>query len=88
MSQLYINVEKNHLNSCLFLMYVLNCSVVPSSAAPWTVAHQAPLSMRFSRQDYWSGFPFPPPGDLPNTEIEPVSLPLALPGKASSLKSH
>ena len=31
----------------------------------WTVAHQAPLSMRFLRQEYWSGLPFPPPGDLP-----------------------
>ena len=38
----------------------------------WTVAHQAPLSMRFSRQEYWSGLPFPPPGDLPNPEIKPV----------------
>ena len=33
---------------------------------PWVVAHQAPLSMRFSRQEYWSGLPFPSPGDLPN----------------------
>ena len=35
------------------------------------VACQAPLSMEFSRQEYWSGLPFPPPGDLPNPEIEP-----------------
>ena len=40
-------------------------SVVPDSATPWTVAHQAPLSMEFSRQEYWSGLPFPSPGDLP-----------------------
>ena len=40
---------------------------------PWTVAHQAPLSMGFSRQEYWSGLPFPSPGDLPNPEIEPRS---------------
>ena len=39
-----------------------------------TVAHQAPLSMGFSRQKYWSGLPCPPPGDLPNPEIEPVAL--------------
>ena len=39
---------------------------------PWTVAHQAPLSMRFSRQEYWSGFPFPSPGNLPNPWIEPA----------------
>ena len=40
---------------------------------PWTVAHQAPLSMGFSRQEYWSGLPFPSPGDLPNPGIEPRS---------------
>ena len=38
---------------------------------PWTVAHYAPLSMGFSRQEYWSGLPFPPPGDLPDPGIEP-----------------
>ena len=37
---------------------------------PWTVAHQAPQSMEFSRQDYWSGLPFPSPADLPNPGIE------------------
>ena len=42
-------------------------------ATPWTVAHQAPLSMEFSRQEYWSGVPFPSPEDLPNTGIEPGS---------------
>ena len=41
---------------------------------PWTVAHQAPLSMRFSSQEYWSGWPFPSPGDLPDPEIKPTSL--------------
>ena len=41
---------------------------------PWTVAHQDPLSMGFSRQEYWSGLPCPPPGDLPNSGTEPVSL--------------
>ena len=40
---------------------------------PWTVAHQVPLSMEFSRQDYWGGLPFPSPGDLPDPEIEPGS---------------
>ena len=39
----------------------------------WTVACQVPLSMRFSRQEYWSGLPFPPPGNLPNPGIEPTS---------------
>ena len=40
----------------------------------WTVAHQAPLSKEFSRQEYWSGLPFPSPGDLPNPGIKPVTL--------------
>ena len=39
-------------------------------ATPWTVAYQAPLSMGFSRQEYWSGLPFPSPGDLPDPGIE------------------
>ena len=42
-------------------------------ATPQTVAHQAPLSMGFSRQEYWSGLPFAPPGDLPHPGIEPTS---------------
>ena len=40
-------------------------------ATPWTVVHQAPLSVGFSRQEYWSGFPLPYPVDLPNPRIEP-----------------
>ena len=40
---------------------------------PWTVAHKAPLSMGFSRQEYWGGLPFPSSGDLPNLGIKPVS---------------
>ena len=40
---------------------------------PWTVAYKAPLSMGFSRQECWSGLPFPSPGDLPNSGIEPGS---------------
>ena len=43
-------------------------------ASPWTVACQAPLSMGFSRQEYWSRLSFPPPGDLPNPGIEPESF--------------
>ena len=51
-------------------------------ATPWTVARQAPLSMGFSRQEYWSGLPCPPPGDLPDPGIKPESLAsLALAGK-------
>ena len=49
-------------------------SVMSNSLTPWTVAHQAPLSMEFSRQEYWSGLTCPPPGDLPDPGIEPTSL--------------
>ena len=48
-------------------------SRVGLSEALWTVAHQPPLSMGFSRQEHWSGLPFPPPGDLANPGIEPAS---------------
>ena len=82
-----------------FILFFSICvySVTQSclNATPWTVAHQAPLSMGFSRQEYWSGLPFPPQGELPNSEIESVSLAspalagefftLALPGKSLSI---
>ena len=55
------------------ILYVFSHSVVSDSAAPWTVACQAPLSMGFFQQDCWSGLPFPPPGNLPNLGIEPKS---------------
>jgi len=42
-------------------------------ATPWTIARQAPLSMEFSRQEYWSGFPFSSPGYLPDLGIKPTS---------------
>ena len=48
-------------------------SRVQLCATPWTVAHQAPLYMGFSRQEYWSGLPFLSPGDLPNPGIKPLS---------------
>ena len=53
-------------------MHVQSLSHVRLSAILWTVAHQAPLSVEFSRQEYWSGLPFPPPGDLPNPAVEPT----------------
>ena len=52
---------------------VKSLSRVRLFATPWTVAHQAPPSMGFSRQEYWSGLPFPSPGDLPNPGIKPRS---------------
>ena len=54
-------------------IYVCPCSVA-QLVASWTVAHQAPLSVDFSRQEYWSGLLFPPTGDLPNPRIKPSSL--------------
>ena len=52
---------------------VKSLSRVRLFATLWTVAYQAPPPMGFSRQEYWSGLPFPSPGDLPNTGIEPRS---------------
>ena len=80
-----------------FLWCHLGCAVLSCSshirlfATPWNVAHQAPLSMLFSRQEYWSGLPFPSPGDLPNPGMElwsPTlqadSLPSELPVKPNN----
>ena len=54
------------------------CVCMPSHvqlfATPWSVASQAPLAMKFSRQEHWSGLPFLPPGDLPHQRIKPASL--------------
>ena len=52
---------------------VKSLSRVRFFVTPWTVAHQAPPSMGFSRQEYWSGLPFPSPGDLPDPGIKPTS---------------
>ena len=63
-------VHAESLQSCLTL-----------SGTPWTVAHQAPLSMGFPKQEYWSGLPHLPPADLPDPGVKPVSLmPPALAG--------
>ena len=56
------NKRKVKLLSCVQLFVI-----------PWTVAHQVPLSMEFSRQEYWSGLPLPSPGGLPTPGIEPGS---------------
>ena len=54
----------------------VNCSILSDSATPWIIAFQAPLSMEFCRQEYWSGLPFPSPGDLPIPGFKPRSLAL------------
>ena len=68
--------QRNITNSYI----VKSLSRVQLFVDPWTVAYQAPLSMGFSRQEYWSGLPFPSPGDLPDPGIEPRSP--ALPADA------
>ena len=69
------------LNYLDLLMGQCCCLVAKSCptplATPLTVAHQLPLPMRFLRQKYWSGLSLPPPGDLPNPGVEPMSLALA-----------
>ena len=61
-----------------------SCSVMCDSAIPWTIAYQALPSVEFSKQEYWSGLPFPSPGDLPDLGIKPRSPSL----KADSLPSE
>jgi len=63
--------------SFLHCVCVCMVSYVQLFATPWTVVHQAPLCMEFSRGKYWSGLPFPAPGDLPNPGIEAMSPALA-----------
>ena len=65
----YIYIYKSIFSSVQF-----SHSVVSDSATPWTVAHQAPLSMEFSRQEFWSGLSCPPPGHLPDPGIKSASL--------------
>ena len=65
-SQKWLHCTKNVLHACTL-------SRVRLSVTPWTVARQAPLSMEFSRQEYWSGLLFPSSGDLPDPGIESVS---------------
>ena len=61
-------------SSCAALCLITQ--LCPTLCDPMTATHQAPLSLGFSRQEYWSGLPCPPPGDLPNPGIEPRSLTL------------
>ena len=69
---------------CVCVCVCESLSRVQPFATAWAVAHQAPLSMGFSRQEYWSGLSFPSPGDLPDPGTEPGSLAL----QADSLPSE
>ena len=70
-----MNTEQmKYVQASSFTKYLLSnvcdsCSVMPDSATPWTIACQAPLFMEFSRQDYWSGLPFPSPKYLLKREL-------------------
>ena len=85
MTSLLLAVSLHVLPSFLAPTYLHNTksyvcvshSVVSDAATPWTVAHQAPLFMEFSREEYWSGLPFSPPGDFTDPGIEPTSPSLA-----------
>ena len=66
--------ESPMIGRSIFLLFCFNCSVaLDSFVIPWTIAPQAPLSMGFPRQEYWSGLPFPSPEDLPDSGIRLVS---------------
>ena len=73
-------------NGCCLVAVIFVCVCVCMCVIPWTVAHQAPLSMRFPRQEYWSGLPFPSPRDLPDPWIKSVSP--ALTGGFFTTESH
>ena len=89
----YISVHYIYIY-VLHYIYMLaqSLSCVQHFATLWTVAHQAPLSMEFSRQEYWSGLPFLPPGDLLDPGIKPVSSAsldsLALVGRTFITEPH
>ena len=69
------DMENTHWLPISYMSRMLSCfSQVQLLVTLWTVAHQAPLSLGFSRQEYWSGLPCPPPGDLPDPGIKPTSL--------------
>jgi len=74
---IYINIFYSYhiyYSYCIqHIVKVKSLSRVRLFATPWSVAYQAPLSMGFSRQEYWSGLPFPSPGDLTNPGIKPRS---------------
>ena len=71
------NPDKNIFPALLLLLLLSRFSRVRLCATPQTAAHQAPLSLGFSRQEYWSGLPFPPPGDFPDARIRLMSVALA-----------
>ena len=89
LAKVYIGILSLKVVEEEFHLKVKSLSRVQLFVTPWTLAYQASLSMGFSRQEYWSGLPFPSPGDLPNPGIKPGSpalqadtLPSEPPGKS------
>ena len=70
----FLDFQRNRESLISTRMHAQSLSRVWPSATPWTVAHQALLSTEFSRQEYWSGRPFPTPRDLPSPGMKPESL--------------
>ena len=83
--------ENTPLQQKYFGMSAKSLQLYLTLATSWTITSQAPLSMRFPSQEYWSGLPFPPPEDIPDLGIEPISLTLqgilccCAPGKPGGL---
>ena len=67
------HLDEKEMMLCCFRDDALVAKLCPTLVTPWVVAHQAPLSMGFSRQEYWSGLPFPSPRYLPDPGVEPRS---------------
>ena len=96
MSQLFPSDGQSiGVNTTNLLLLVTSLSHARLFTTSWTVVYKAPLSMELSRQEYWSGLPFPSPGDLPNPGIEPRSpalradaLPSEPPGKPSTCHKY
>ena len=89
LAKVYIGILSLKVVEEEFHLKVKSLSRVQLFVTPWTLAYQTSLSMGFSRQEYWSGLPFPSPGDLPNPGIKPGSpalqadtLPSEPPGKS------
>ena len=73
----HLMIDNRHITSSYSICVRVVVSQLCPTVTPWTVAHQAPLSMEFSRQEYCSGLPFPPPGDLLHPGIQLTSPALA-----------
>ena len=86
--QSYLHIEDRYVHTANQIIYVRVCMFSPVQlfVTLWTVTCQAPLSMGFSRQEYWNGLPFPPLEDFPDPGIEPASP--SIPGLASGFFYH